>query len=243
MSKFIPNSFQIPNVIVDEYIDKLHANSFKLLIFIIRKTKGWQKEKDAISATQLANALNVKTIRKVYPYIKELEQFNLIKIYKSTGKINQYALGENFAKPVTKKSSTQKGTSALKEHIPVPEKNTSTSTLKVHTTKDTIKTTNIKTSSKRFIEPTIDEVRVYCIERGNGINADAFVNHYQANGWMRGKNKIKDWKACVRTWEVAQRNRNKSSHVNAATLAAQGIDIDTGRVFTTGLEQIEGLLN
>ena len=104
-------------------------------------------------------------------------------------------------------------------------------------------TNRTKKGNKRFIEPTIDEVRVYCIERGNGINADAFVNHYQANGWMRGKNKIKDWKACVRTWEVAQRNRNKSSHVNAATLAAQGIDIDTGQSFGTGLEQIAGLLN
>jgi hypothetical protein len=59
---------------------------------------------------------------------------------------------------------------------------------------------------------------------------------------MRAKTKIKDWKACVRTWEVAQRNRNKSSHVKAATLAMQGLDIDTGRAFD-GLEQIEGLLN
>lgn len=243
MSKFIPNSFQIPNVIVDEYIDKLHANSFKLLIFIIRKTKGWQKEKDSISTTQLANALNVKTIRKVYPYIKELEQFGLIEVYKSTGKINQYALGENFAKPVTKKSSTQKGTSTLKVHTPVPEKYTSTSTLKVHSTKDTIKKTNIKTSNKRFIEPTIDEVRSYCSERNNLIDAEAFVNHYQANGWMRGKNKIKDWKACMRTWEASQKQRHKSSHVHAATLAARGIDIDTGQSFGTGLEQIEGLLN
>ena len=74
MSKFIPNSFQIPNVIVDEYIDKLHANSFKLLIFIIRKTKGWQKEKDSISASQLATVLGYKQNRHTYPYIKELEQ-------------------------------------------------------------------------------------------------------------------------------------------------------------------------
>jgi len=101
----------------------------------------------------------------------------------------------------------------------------------------------LKGGSRRFKPPTVDEVRAYCIDRGNSIDAEAFVDHYQTNGWMRGKNKIKDWKACVRTWEVAQKNRNKSSHVKAATLAMQGIDIDTGRVFTTGLEQIEGLLN
>lgn len=144
MSKFIPNAFQVPNVIVDEYIDKLHANSFKLLIFIIRKTKGWNKTKDAIATTQLAKVMGVKMVRKVYPYIKELEDLGLIKVYKSTGKTNQYALGKNFTKPVPKKDTTQKGTSTQKEHIPVPKKNTSTSTQKEHTTKDTIKTTSIK---------------------------------------------------------------------------------------------------
>ena len=144
MSKFIPNAFQVPNVIVDEYIDKLHGHSFKLLIFIIRKTKGWNKTRDSISTTQLAKVMGVKMVRKVYPYIKELEDLDLIKVYKSTGKTNQYALGKNFNKPVPKKDTTQKGTSTQKEHIPVPKKDTSTSTQKEHTTKDTIKTTNIK---------------------------------------------------------------------------------------------------
>jgi hypothetical protein len=144
MSKFIPNAFQVPNVIVDEYIDKLHAHSFKLLIFIIRKTKGWNKTRDAIATTQLAKVMGVKMIRKVYPYIKELEDLGLIKVYKSTGKTNQYSLGKNFDKPVPKKDSTQKGTSTQKEHIPVPKKNTGTSTQKEHSTKDTIKTTSIK---------------------------------------------------------------------------------------------------
>jgi hypothetical protein len=100
----------------------------------------------------------------------------------------------------------------------------------------------LKGGNKRFKPPTVDEVRAYCIDRGNSIDADAFVDHYQTNGWMRGKNKIKDWKACVRTWEVAQKNRHKSSHVKAAISAMQGLDIDTGRAFD-GLEQIEGLLN
>jgi len=100
----------------------------------------------------------------------------------------------------------------------------------------------LKGGNKRFKPPTIDEVRAYCIDRGNSIDAEAFVDHYQTNGWIRGKTKIKDWQACVRTWEVAQRRRSKSSHVKAATLAMQGFDIDTGRAFD-GLEQIEGLLN
>ena len=48
----------------------------------------------------------------------------------------------------------------------------------------------------------MEEVKAYCAERKNGIDPQAFVNHYQTNNWMRGKTKIKDWKACVKTWEA-----------------------------------------
>ena len=54
---------------------------------------------------------------------------------------------------------------------------------------------------KRFIPPTVEEVAAYCRERGNHVDAQRFVDYYTANGWMRGKTKIKDWRACVRTWE------------------------------------------
>ena len=145
MNKFIPNSFQVPNVLVDEYITKLSSQSFKLLLFIIRKTKGWQKTKDTISTTQLAKVVGLKMIRKVYPYIAELEALNLIKVHKSQGKTNQYSLGKNFDKVVPKKDTTQKETSTQKEQYPVPKKSSGTSTQKEHSTKDTIKTTNKKT--------------------------------------------------------------------------------------------------
>jgi len=61
-----------------------------------------------------------------------------------------------------------------------------------------------KTTKGRFAPPSVEEVGAYCLERGNGIDPSAFIDHYAANGWMRGKNKIKDWKACVRTWEQRQ---------------------------------------
>ena len=55
--------------------------------------------------------------------------------------------------------------------------------------------------SKRFIKPTLDEIKEYCLERNNNIDADKFMNYYEANGWKIGKNTMKDWKACIRTWE------------------------------------------
>ena len=54
---------------------------------------------------------------------------------------------------------------------------------------------------KRFVKPTIEEIRSYCGERDNTIDPDRFFNYYESNGWKVGKNPMKDWKACVRTWE------------------------------------------
>lgn len=58
-----------------------------------------------------------------------------------------------------------------------------------------------KNTQKRFVPPTVDEVRAYCQDRQNGIDPQRFVDYYTSNGWMVGKNKMKDWKAAVRTWE------------------------------------------
>ena len=60
---------------------------------------------------------------------------------------------------------------------------------------------NNNAHSVRFKPPTVEEVAAYCQERGNNVDPQQFVDHYESNGWMRGKNKIKDWRACVRTWE------------------------------------------
>ena len=57
------------------------------------------------------------------------------------------------------------------------------------------------TRTKKFTPPTVDEVKEYCEERGNSVNPQRFVDYYSSNGWMVGKNKMKDWKAAVRTWE------------------------------------------
>lgn len=54
---------------------------------------------------------------------------------------------------------------------------------------------------ERFKAPTVEEVQEYCTERGNNIDAQHFIDYYSARGWMLGKNHIKDWKACIRTWE------------------------------------------
>ena len=58
-----------------------------------------------------------------------------------------------------------------------------------------------KNRSQCFRPPSVAMVAEYCQQRGNGIDPQAFVDFYISKGWMIGKNKMKDWKAAVRTWE------------------------------------------
>ena len=58
-----------------------------------------------------------------------------------------------------------------------------------------------KRSKRVFTPPTLEEVQAYCKERGNRIDPQYFLDYYTSTGWMRGKVKLKDWKAAVRTWE------------------------------------------
>lgn len=55
--------------------------------------------------------------------------------------------------------------------------------------------------SRAFVPPTLEEVTAYCKERGKGVDPNKWYDFYQSKGWMIGKNKMKDWKAAVRTWE------------------------------------------
>ena len=58
-----------------------------------------------------------------------------------------------------------------------------------------------KKAHPRFAPPTVAEVAEYCRERQNTVDPQTFVDFYASKGWMVGKSPMKDWKACVRTWE------------------------------------------
>jgi hypothetical protein len=68
--------------------------------------------------------------------------------------------------------------------------------------------------NKRFIIPSLQEVSNYCLERNKGVDAEKFINYYTSNGWLVGKNKMKDWKACVRTWEKSSLELPKQQKSN-----------------------------
>jgi len=67
--------------------------------------------------------------------------------------------------------------------------------------KENAPTEHERKSAPRFIPPTAEQVRDYCKERNNSVNAEQFVDFYTSKGWKVGKETMKDWKAAVRTWE------------------------------------------
>lgn len=70
-------------------------------------------------------------------------------------------------------------------------------------------TTKPKKTMGRFAPPTIEEVKDYCQERNNFVDPEKFIDFYSSNGWKVGKNKMVDWKACVRTWEKSSKPEEK----------------------------------
>lgn len=80
---------------------------------------------------------------------------------------------------------------------------------------------NVKkeSASKKFQKPLISEIQEYCSERKNGIDPERFFDHYEARDWMLGKQKMKNWKACVRTWE-----RNNFQNQQTSSETTSGFD-------------------
>ena len=77
--------------------------------------------------------------------------------------------------------------------------------------------------AKRFCPPTLDEVKAYCLERNNTVDAEKFFDYYETNGWVQGKGKpVKDWKACVRTWERSGFNQTLGNKNQKETYTEHG---------------------
>lgn len=59
------------------------------------------------------------------------------------------------------------------------------------------------------IPPKLEDVKKYCTQRCNGVDASRWYDFYSSKGWMVGKNKMKNWQAAIRTWEKPVQNKNK----------------------------------
>lgn len=71
--------------------------------------------------------------------------------------------------------------------------------------------TDNATNKKGFVKPTIEEVNNYMKEIEYKGDAEYFINHYQSNGWVVGRSKMKDWKSTVRNWKKNDKNFGKQT--------------------------------
>ena len=101
IDRFIPNSFQIANAVIDEYLSKMSGNALKCYILIVRKTRGWQKTHDSLSISQIQKFTGIRKEETVQKAINELVELGLIGKQSRIGLPNEYFLISDPKKGVT----------------------------------------------------------------------------------------------------------------------------------------------
>ena len=101
MNEFIPNSFQIANAVIDEYLSQMSGNALKCYVLIVRKTRGWQKTHDSLSVSQIQKHTGIKKEETVQKAINELVDLGLIGKQSRIGLPNEYFLISDPKKGVT----------------------------------------------------------------------------------------------------------------------------------------------
>ncbi|WP_196428094.1 replication protein [Neisseria polysaccharea] len=159
--KYIPNSFQIANAVVDDLLCLMSGNAWKCYAVIVRKTAGWQKEMDYISVSQFKTLTGIKKDETVTDALKELEALGLIISIKRQGQVTGYRLNMPAPPPENGGTTTPEkegyttpekgvhpkmGTTPEKKGVLPPKKGGTTTPEKGGSTKHTIKPTNTKYS-------------------------------------------------------------------------------------------------
>lgn len=216
MSKFVPNSFQVPNAFVDEVLDKISDAACKIYLVICRKTRGWNKEMDSISLTQFEE-ITGKSRPTVVKCLKELIEVGLVVELESTFHGNTYKLGDetsvrmvvNFPSKNILLGKNQKNASkkslpllvknfnyASKNFLPLLVKifNTQSITIKNNSTKN--KKINKKSSSVSE-KPKAENQKIFdakSVELPNQVNRDLwnqFVDMRTSNKKPLTENAVK----------------------------------------------------
>lgn len=117
--------------------------------------------------------------------------------------------------------SNQSLTSELTEHSQVNAPNTHKGTDRtlISDKQECKNDKNEKKKSSAFVPPSLEDVKAYCQERNNRVDPQAFIDFYSSKGWFVGKNKMKDWKAAIRTWESRDKGSKTMGKQNFDTLS------------------------
>lgn len=83
-------------------------------------------------------------------------------------------------------------------------------------------------AKKQFVPPTLEELEDFCYENNLSIDPATFIDYYTANGWMAGKNHMKDWKATARNWDRRRKNEQRQGYIGGGKNAKAAQDMHNG---------------
>ena len=90
-----------------------------------------------------------------------------------------------------------------------------------------------------FSPPTLDEVCRHVAAKGYSFDPVAFFSHYESNGWLVGRTKMKNWHSACITWERNQKTYGNYRQSTSAT--RRDADLQAGR--ETALDAIRQIAN
>lgn len=117
---------------------------------------------------------------------------------------NQNAVSKNEAKTKLKQSKNKAKTKRDRDR----DKDRDRDRINIET-----KVSNGADKSTRFVPPSLIDVQEYIQKNSYSVDALTFIDFYTSKGWMVGSNKMKDWKAAVRTWQRKQKSSGNSSDI------------------------------
>lgn len=198
----------IPNSIIRD--KNLRDGDFRLLIYLYSLPNDWK-----INQSNLADEMNCN-LRNLNAKISRLKDGGYLEVIRRENNDYDYFLTE---KSMSLNDTSLNDVTSLND-TSLNDVYTNTNIYKESNNINII--TKESNKNKHFVKPSIDQIRNYCDERSNGIDPEYFYDFYESKDWMIGKNKMKDWKSAVRTWE---KNRKKDVSTTKPTLerVAEGV--------------------
>lgn len=180
---YIVNDEDLPFVIADEV--GVSEGSVKEVITKALQVGFFDADKNSVHGVLTSAGIQKRFLLATY----QRKEINILEEYRISCTNNSISCANNSINHVNNAQSKSK--------VKVKEKENST------------KVESKKVGNMRFLPPSIDEVKKYILEKGFSVDAENFVNFYESKGWFVGKNKMKNWKAAVATWEKRDREQPK----------------------------------
>lgn len=194
----------INKITIERLFQEDNQNPLILYLFYY-KTAKWQKHNPIKANDDYCKKCLHWGIDKIQSTKKRLKEMKLIEIIKRVNEKNIITGWYVKVNYLVDNSTIPETTIPISPQLDKQETNTINNNNKILNNKKEIY------KEKKFQKPTLKEVQEYCRERNNNVDADLFINYYESNGWKVGKNSMKDWKACVRTWERNKINQHKET--------------------------------